>query len=327
MSTESKLEKTLDLLNKAYGKGSVVRLGEKADKHVEVISSGCMSLNLALGVGGYAKGRIVEIFGGESSGKTTITIHAIAEVQKAGGIAAVIDYEHAFDTEYAQALGVDIDRLIFCQPSNAEEGLEIADKLIETGEIAIVVIDSVAAMVPKSELEGEMGDSKMGIHARLMSQALRKMTGKISKTNTLCIFINQTREKIGVMFGNPTTTTGGNALKFYASQRLEVSRSQGDKDKDGNVINSKVKVKVIKNKVAQPFKVAEFNILFGVGIDRIGEIMDFAVEFEIIKKSGSWFSYEGNKLGQGEAAVKALLDDNPELIEEIEKKVLNKLSN
>ncbi|HRG19326.1 MAG TPA: recombinase RecA [Flavobacterium lutivivi] len=314
------LQLTLDKLDKTYGKGTVMKMGDKAIEEVEVISSGSLGLDLALGVNGYPKGRIIEIYGPESSGKTTLTLHAIAEAQKAGGIAAFIDAEHAFDRNYAEKLGVDIENLIISQPDNGEQALEIAENLIRSGAIDIVVIDSVAALTPKSEIEGEMGDSKMGLHARLMSQALRKLTGTISKTHCTVFFINQLREKIGVMFGNPETTTGGNALKFYASVRLDIRRSSQIKDGE-NVIGNRTKVKVVKNKVAPPFKTAEFDIMYGEGVSKTGEILDLAVEFEIIKKAGSWFSYGETKLGQGRDAVKALIKDNPELAEELEQKI------
>lgn len=315
------LKLTLDKLDKTYGKGAVMKMGDSIAQDIEVISSGSLGLDVALGVGGYPRGRVIEIYGPESSGKTTLTLHAMAEAQKNGGIAAFIDAEHAFDRFYAQKLGVDIDNLIISQPDHGEQALEIADNLIRSGAIDIVVIDSVAALTPKSEIEGEMGDSKMGLHARLMSQALRKLTGSISKTNCTVIFINQLREKIGVMFGNPETTTGGNALKFYASVRLDIRRSTQIKDTDGDVQGNKTRVKVVKNKVAPPFKTAEFDILYGEGISKIGEIIDLGVEFEIIKKSGSWFSYGDTKLGQGRDAVKSLLLDNPELLEELEGKI------
>ncbi|MCG5644053.1 recombinase RecA [Flavobacteriaceae bacterium LSUCC0859] len=331
MSTEQQsklkaLQLTLDKLDKTYGKGAVMKMGDSVAQDVEVISSGSLGLDLALGVGGYPKGRVIEIYGPESSGKTTLTLHAMAEAQKAGGIAAFIDAEHAFDRFYAKKLGVDIDNLIISQPDNGEQALEIADNLIRSGAIDIVVIDSVAALTPKSEIEGEMGDSKMGLHARLMSQALRKLTGSISKTNCTVIFINQLREKIGVMFGNPETTTGGNALKFYASVRLDIRRSTQIKDTDGEVQGNKTRVKVVKNKVAPPFKTTEFDIMYGEGVSKIGEIIDLGVNFEIIKKSGSWFSYGETKLGQGRDAVKTLLLDNPDLMEELENKIKEALN-
>ena len=315
------LKLTLDKLDKTYGKGAVMKMGDSVVADVEVIPSGSLGLDIALGVGGYPRGRVVEIYGPESSGKTTLTLHAIAEAQKNGGIAAFIDAEHAFDRFYAEKLGIDIDNLIISQPDNGEQALEITDNLIRSGAIDIVVIDSVAALTPKSEIEGEMGDSKMGLHARLMSQALRKLTGSISKTHCTVIFINQLREKIGVMFGNPETTTGGNALKFYASVRLDIRRSTQIKDADGAVLGNKTRVKVVKNKVAPPFKLAEFDIMYGEGISKVGEIVDLGVQYEIIKKSGSWFSYGDTKLGQGRDAVKALLNDNPELFEELEIKI------
>ncbi len=314
------LQLTLDKLDKTYGKGTVMKMGDKAVEEVETISSGSLGIDLALGVNGYPRGRIIEIFGPESSGKTTLTLHAIAEAQKAGGIAAFIDAEHAFDRTYAEKLGVDIENLIISQPDNGEQALEIAENLIRSGAIDIVVIDSVAALTPKSEIEGEMGDSKMGLHARLMSQALRKLTGTISKTNCTVFFINQLREKIGIVFGNPETTTGGNALKFYASVRLDIRRSTQIKDGD-NVLGNRTKVKVVKNKVAPPFKFAEFDIMYGEGISKTGEILDLAVEFEIVKKAGSWFSYGETKLGQGRDAVKGLIKDNPELADELEQKI------
>lgn len=315
------LKLTLDKLDKTYGKGAVMKMGDSVVEDVEVIPSGSLGLDLALGVSGYPKGRIIEIYGPESSGKTTLTLHAMAEAQKAGGIAAFIDAEHAFDRFYAQKLGVDIDNLIISQPDHGEQALEIADNLIRSGAIDIVVIDSVAALTPKSEIEGEMGDSKMGLHARLMSQALRKLTSTISKTQCTVIFINQLREKIGVMFGNPETTTGGNALKFYASVRLDIRRSTQIKSTDGEVMGNKTRVKVVKNKVAPPFKTAEFDIMYGEGVSKVGEILDLGVAYEIIKKSGSWFSYGDTKLGQGRDAVKTLIDDNPELTEELEGKI------
>ncbi|MDF4201545.1 recombinase RecA [Maribacter sp. SA7] len=315
------LKLTLDKMDKTYGKGAVMKLGDSVVADVEVIPSGSLGLDIALGVGGYPRGRVIEIYGPESSGKTTLTLHAIAEAQKNGGIAAFIDAEHAFDRFYAEKLGVDIDNLIISQPDNGEQALEIADNLIRSGAIDIVVVDSVAALTPKSEIEGEMGDSKMGLHARLMSQALRKLTGSISKTNCTVIFINQLREKIGVMFGNPETTTGGNALKFYASVRLDIRRSTQIKDTDGNVKGNKTRVKVVKNKVAPPFRTTEFDIMYGEGISKVGEVIDLGVEYEIVKKSGSWFSYGDTKLGQGRDAVKNLLLDNPELFEELDGKI------
>lgn len=315
------LKLTLDKLDKTYGKGAVMKMGDSVVEDVEVIPSGSLGLDIALGVGGYPRGRVIEIYGPESSGKTTLTLHAIAEAQKQGGIAAFIDAEHAFDRFYAEKLGVDIDNLIISQPDNGEQGLEIADNLIRSGAIDIVVIDSVAALTPKSEIEGEMGDSKMGLHARLMSQALRKLTGSISKTHCTVIFINQLREKIGVMFGNPETTTGGNALKFYASVRLDIRRSTQIKDSNGGVQGNKTRVKVVKNKVAPPFRTTEFDIMYGEGISKVGEIIDLGVEYEIIKKSGSWFSYGDTKLGQGRDGVKSLLLDNPELFDELDGKI------
>ena len=315
------LKLTLDKLDKTYGKGTVMKMGDSPNENVEAISSGSLGLDIALGVGGYPKGRVVEIYGPESSGKTTLTLHAIAECQKKGGIAAFIDAEHAFDRFYAENLGVDIENLIISQPDHGEQALEIADNLIRSGAIDMVIIDSVAALTPKSEIEGEMGDSKMGLHARLMSQALRKLTSSISKTNCTVIFINQLREKIGIMFGNPETTTGGNALKFYASIRLDIRRSTQIKNSDGVVMGNKTRVKIVKNKVAPPFKLAEFDIMYGEGISKVGEIIDLAVEAEIINKSGSWFSYEGTKLGQGRDAVKTVLKDNPDLMETLESKL------
>jgi len=317
------LKLTMDKLDKAYGKGAVMKMGDKQIVDIESISTGSVALNAALGIGGLPRGRVVEIYGPESSGKTTLTLHAIAEAQKAGGIAAFIDAEHAFDRFYAEKLGVDLENLIISQPDHGEQALEIADNLIRSGAIDIVVIDSVAALTPKSELEGEMGDSKMGLHARLMSQALRKLTGTISKTNCTVIFINQLREKIGVMFGNPETTTGGNALKFYASVRLDIRRSTQIKDTAGNVMGNRTKVKVVKNKVAPPFRTAEFDIMYGEGISKIGEIIDLGVDYEIINKAGSWFSYQDTKLGQGRDAVKNILMDNPELVDELEIKIMD----
>ena len=315
------LQAAMAKIEKDFGKGSIMRMGEQQIMNVEVIPTGSIGLNAALGVGGYPKGRIIEIFGPESSGKTTLAIHAIAECQKAGGYAAFIDAEHAFDRFYAEHLGVDIENLYISQPDNGEQALEIADQLIRSSAIDIIVIDSVAALTPKKEIEGDMGDSSVGLQARLMSQALRKLTSTISKTNTTCIFINQLREKIGVSFGNPETTTGGNALKFYSSVRLDIRKSQTIKDGD-TPIGNQVKVKVVKNKVAPPFRKAEFEITFGEGISKVGEIVDLGVEYEIIKKSGSWFSYGDTKLGQGRDASKNLLKDNPELCEEIEAKII-----
>src|SRR4051812_48383706 len=318
------LRLTMDKIDKDFGKGSVMMMGEKGVVAMEVISTGSLGLDIALGIGGLPKGRFVEIYGPESSGKTTLAIHTIAEAQKKGGICAIIDAEHAFDSTYAQRLGVDVDSLLISQPDHGEQGLEIADRLILSGAVDVVVIDSVAALVPKGELEGEMGDSKMGLHARLMSQALRKLTATISKTNTICIFINQLREKIGVMFGNPETTTGGNALKFYASVRLDIRRIAQIKDGE-EAVGNRVKVKVVKNKVAPPFRSAEFDIIFGEGISKTGEIIDMGVKLSIVQKSGSWFSYNTDRLGQGRDAVKQLLSDNPELANEIETKIREKI--
>jgi recombination protein RecA len=314
------LQLTLDKLEKSYGKGAVMKLGDEAVEPLESISTGSLGLDIALGIGGLPKGRVIEIYGPESSGKTTLATHVIAEAQKKGGIAAFIDAEHAFDKYYAQKLGVDVENLLIAQPDNGEQALEIADNLIRSGAIDIIVIDSVAALVPKAEIEGEMGDSKMGLQARLMSQALRKLTGTIAKTGCCCIFINQLREKIGIMFGNPETTTGGNALKFYASVRLDIRRISQIKETD-EVTGNRVKVKIVKNKVAPPFRIAEFDIMFGEGISKAGEVVDLGVEFEIIKKAGSWFSYGETKLGQGRDAVKQLLLENPELMEELEAKI------
>ena len=320
------LQATIDKIEKDYGKGTIMKLGDQPQWDVQVIPSGSIALDHALGIGGYPRGRIIEIYGPESSGKTTLAIHAIAQAQKQGGIAAMIDAEHAFDRTYAKALGVNLDTLLISQPDNGEQALEIADNLIRSGAIDIVVIDSVAALTPKAEIEGEMGDNKVGLQARLMSQALRKLTANISKTNTCCIFINQLREKIGVMFGNPETTTGGNALKFYASVRVDVRRTNQIKDGE-EALGNRTRVKVVKNKMAPPFKKAEFDIVFGEGISRIGEIIDLAVEFDIIHKSGSWFSFNGEKLAQGREAVKQILSDNPELCDEIEGRIRAELSN
>lgn len=314
------LKLTIDKIDKDFGKGSVMMMNEKGIVNIEVVSTGSIGLDVALGIGGLPRGRIVEIYGPESSGKTTIAIHVIAEAQKKGGICAIVDAEHAFDSNYAKKLGVDVDNLLISQPDYGEQALEIADRLILSGAIDVLVIDSVAALVPKSELEGEMGDSKMGLQARLMSQALRKLTATIHKTNTICIFINQLREKIGVMFGNPETTTGGNALKFYASVRLDIRRISQIKDGD-EAVGNRARVKVVKNKVAPPFRQAEFDIIFGQGISKVGEIVDMGVELGIVQKSGSWFSYDTNKLGQGREAVKELIRDNPELSAEIEEKI------
>jgi recombination protein RecA len=320
------LQTTLEKLDKAYGKGTVMRLSDKKVMDVEVISTGSVGLDLALGIGGIPRGRVVEIYGPESSGKTTLAMHCIAEAQKAGGLAAFIDAEHAFDRTYAQKLGIDTQNLLISQPDNGEQALEIAEHLISSGAIDIIVIDSVAALVPKAEIEGEMGDSKMGLQARLMSQALRKLTGVINRTNCCCIFINQLRDKIGVMFGSPETTTGGNALKYYASVRLDIRRIGQIKESADNITGNRTKVKVVKNKLAPPFKVIEFDIMYGEGISKVGEIIDLAVELEIVKKSGSWFSYGGNRLSQGRDAVKQLLKDNPELTEELEAKIRAKVN-
>jgi recombination protein RecA len=314
------LQLAMDKLEKTYGKGAVMKLGDEATEQIEVIPTGSIGLDLALGIGGFPKGRIVEIYGPESSGKTTLAIHAIAECQKAGGICAIIDAEHAFDKFYAEALGVDTENLLISQPDHGEQGLEIAENLIRSGAIDLIVIDSVAALTPRSEIEGEMGDNNVGVQARLMSKALRKLTATISKTGCCCIFINQLREKIGVMFGNPETTTGGNALKFYASVRIDIRRSQQIKDGE-TAIGNRTKVKIVKNKVAPPFRTAEFDIIYGHGISRKGELIDMGVDLNVIKKSGSWFSYNETKLGQGRDAVKQLLDDNPDLMEEIEARV------
>lgn len=320
------LKMALDKIDKDFGKGSVMKLGEKANAEIEVISTGSLGLDIALGVGGLPKGRIIEIYGPESSGKTTIAIHTIAEAQKKGGICAIIDAEHAFDASYARKLGVNVDELLIAQPDYGEQALEIAERLILSGALDVIVIDSVAALVPKGELEGEMGDSKMGLQARLMSQAMRKLTAAISRTQCTCIFINQLREKIGVMFGNPETTTGGNALKFYASVRLDIRKSTAIKDGD-TVLGNRTKVKVVKNKVAPPFRVAEFDIMYGEGISKIGELIDLGVELNILTKSGSWFSYGESKIGQGRDSVKQFLQDNPEFAEEIENKIREALKN
>ncbi|MDD3629839.1 MAG: recombinase RecA [Bacteroidales bacterium] len=319
------LKLTIDKLDKTFGKGSVMKLGDNPAEPIDTISSGSIGLDLALGIGGYPRGRVVEIYGPESSGKTTLAIHAIAEAQKAGGIAAFIDAEHAFDINYAQKLGVDIENLLVSQPDHGEQALEIADALIRSGAVDVIVIDSVAALTPRSEIEGEMGDSQMGLQARLMSQALRKLTANISKTNCLCIFINQLREKIGVMFGNPETTTGGNALKFYSTVRVDIRRVSQIKEGE-KYLGNRVRAKVVKNKVAPPFKQAEFDIIFGEGISKIGEIIDLGANLEIIQKSGSWYSYDNNKLGQGREQVKKLLLDNPDLANQIESKIREKLA-
>ena len=318
------LQAAMDKIEKDFGKGSIMKLGDEKVEEIEVIPTGSISLNAALGVGGYPRGRVIEIYGPESSGKTTLAIHAIAEAQKNGGIAAIIDAEHAFDRFYAQNLGVDIDNLLIAQPDNGEQALDIAEQLIRSSAVDLVVVDSVAALTPKAEIEGDMGDNKVGLQARLMSQALRKLTATISKTNTTCIFINQLREKIGVMFGNPETTTGGNALKFYASVRIDIRKSTQIKDGE-EVIGNQTKVKIVKNKVAPPFRRAEFDIMFGEGISKVGEIIDLGVDFGIIKKSGSWFSYGDTKLAQGRDATKQLIADNPELAEELEAKIMEAL--
>ncbi|MBA4299403.1 recombination protein RecA [Algoriphagus alkaliphilus] len=315
------LQLTIDKLEKTYGKGTVMKLSDNKVLDIPAISTGSLGLDMALGIGGIPRGRVIEIYGPESSGKTTLTLHCIAEAQKAGGLAAFIDAEHAFDKSYAEKLGIDTENLLISQPDNGEQALEIAEHLIRSGAIDIIVIDSVAALVPKGELEGEMGESKMGLQARLMSQALRKLTGAIHKTGCSCVFINQLRDKIGVMFGSPETTTGGNALKFYASVRLDIRRVGQIKDGPDNILGNRTRVKVVKNKVAPPFKVVEFDIMYGQGISKVGEIIDLGVEFEIIKKAGSWFSYNGEKLGQGRDSVKNLLLDNPELMEELEGKI------
>ena len=319
------LQAAMAKIEKDFGKGSIMKMGDEKIENVEVIPTGSIGLNAALGVGGYPKGRIIEIYGPESSGKTTLAIHAIAECQKAGGVAAFVDAEHAFDRFYAEKLGVDVDNLYISQPDNGEQALEIADQLIRSSAVDILVVDSVAALTPKKEIEGDMGDSAVGLHARLMSQALRKLTGTIAKTKTTCIFINQLREKIGVMFGNPETTTGGNALKFYASVRLDIRKVTAIKDGD-DIVGNQVRVKVVKNKVAPPFRKAEFEITFGEGVSRIGEIVDLGVEYDIIKKSGSWFSYGDTKLGQGREAVKEMLKDNPELCDELEAQIMEAIS-
>jgi len=319
------LQLTIDKLEKSYGKGAVMKLSDEKVQDIPAISTGSLGLDIALGIGGIPRGRVTEIYGPESSGKTTLTMHCIAQAQKAGGLAAFIDAEHAFDKTYAESLGIDTENLLISQPDNGEQALEIAEHLIRSGAIDIIVIDSVAALVPKAELEGEMGDSKMGLQARLMSQALRKLTGTINKTGCACVFINQLREKIGVMFGNPETTTGGNALKFYSSVRLDIRRIGQIKENAAEVTGNRTRVKVVKNKVAPPFKIVEFDIMYGKGISKVGEIIDIGVELEVIKKAGSWFSYEGNKLGQGRDSVKEILNDNPELLEEMETKIKAKI--
>lgn len=329
VDAESKLkalQTTLEKLDKTYGKGTVMRLSDSKVLDIPTISTGSLGLDLALGIGGMPRGRVVEIYGPESSGKTTLAMHCIAEAQKRGGLAAIIDAEHAFDRSYAEKLGIDTKNLLISQPDSGEQALEITEHLISSGALDIIVIDSVAALVPRAELEGEMGDSKMGLQARLMSQALRKLTGVISKTGCCCIFINQLREKIGVMFGNPETTTGGNALKYYCSVRLDIRRVGQIKESADNILGNRTRVKVVKNKLAPPFKVVEFDIMYGEGISKAGEIIDLAVELEIVKKSGSWFSYDGNRLGQGRDAVKAIIKDNPELMEELENKIKAKVS-
>jgi len=320
------LQLTIDKLDKTYGKGTVMKLSDERVVDIPAISTGSLGLDIALGIGGIPRGRVIEVYGPESSGKTTLAMHCIAEAQKNGGLAAFIDAEHAFDKSYAEKLGIDTENLLISQPDDGEQALEIAEHLIRSGAIDIIVIDSVAALVPRGELEGEMGDSKMGLQARLMSQALRKLTGTINKTGCSCIFINQLREKIGVMFGNPETTTGGNALKFYASVRLDIRRIGQIKESSDNITGNRTRVKVVKNKVAPPFKVVEFDIMYGQGISKSGEILDIGVELEIIQKSGSWFSYDGNKLGQGRDSVKSLIEDNPELMDELEKKIKEKVT-
>ncbi len=320
------LQLTIDKLEKTYGKGTVMKLSDEKVMDVPAISTGSLGLDIALGIGGIPRGRVTEIYGPESSGKTTLTLHCIAEAQRKGGMAAFIDAEHAFDKSYAEKLGIDTENLLISQPDNGEQALEIADHLIRSGAIDIIVIDSVAALVPKAELEGEMGDSKMGLHARLMSQALRKLTGSISRTGCACVFINQLREKIGIVFGNPEVTTGGNALKFYASVRLDIRRIGQIKESSDDITGNRVRVKVVKNKVAPPFKVVEFDIMYGRGISKSGEIVDLGVELNVIQKAGSWFSYDGNKLGQGRDSVKQLIEDNPELMDQLEKKIKDKLA-